>query len=322
MSPAGLKGIAEEAGREMVIVCGANMGDIFRRNSFNLGLHVVQSPEAVADAQDGDVFSFDPATRELRNETQGKTYQPVIYEGAGHGFMRAGEQPEHDPGREIDRQVWREPYARQAGGIEQRAGKQHRPAAVPRNDPADNRRNQTRNQQADRGAEHHRARIGDRAQREPATEPHDTPPEAVTVERRPSWIRNPFLLGTAAVVLLAVPVCAVAVSLLALRQTVIEPLGVVRQSGGAYVDATDEQIMAAARLTGRLSGVFAEPAGAAAVAGIAVARQQGILDPDADVVAMITGNGLKDIAGALKAVGDPHDVEPSIDAVSRVVKRC
>src|SRR5689334_19373751 len=33
MSPAGLKGIAEEAGREMVIVCGHGMGDIFRRNA-------------------------------------------------------------------------------------------------------------------------------------------------------------------------------------------------------------------------------------------------------------------------------------------------
>ena len=44
----------------MVIVCGNNMGDIFRRNAFNLGLHVVQSPEAVADARDGDEFSFDP----------------------------------------------------------------------------------------------------------------------------------------------------------------------------------------------------------------------------------------------------------------------
>src|SRR5262249_34811915 len=31
MSPAGLKGIAEEKGLEMVVVCGANMGDIFRR---------------------------------------------------------------------------------------------------------------------------------------------------------------------------------------------------------------------------------------------------------------------------------------------------
>jgi 3-isopropylmalate/(R)-2-methylmalate dehydratase large subunit len=61
----------------MVIVCGHNMGDIFRRNSFNLGLHVVQSPEAVADAQDGDVFSFDPVSRALANETQGKRYTPV-----------------------------------------------------------------------------------------------------------------------------------------------------------------------------------------------------------------------------------------------------
>src|SRR5512134_521081 len=34
MSPAGLKGIADEAGHEMVVVCGRNMGDIFRRNAF------------------------------------------------------------------------------------------------------------------------------------------------------------------------------------------------------------------------------------------------------------------------------------------------
>jgi 3-isopropylmalate/(R)-2-methylmalate dehydratase large subunit len=53
------------------------MGDIFRRNALNLGLHVVQSPEAVADARDADAFSFDPATRRLRNETQGKDYAPV-----------------------------------------------------------------------------------------------------------------------------------------------------------------------------------------------------------------------------------------------------
>src|SRR4051794_41083468 len=77
MSPAGLKAIAEEAGLEMVIVCGNNMGDIFRRNSLNLGLQVVQSPEAVADARDGDEFSFEPQSRRLVNETQGKTYDPV-----------------------------------------------------------------------------------------------------------------------------------------------------------------------------------------------------------------------------------------------------
>lgn len=77
MSPAGLKGVAEEVGLEMVIIAGHNMGDIFRRNSFNLGLHVVQCPEAVTDANDGDEFTFDPVSRAIRNVTQGKDYTPV-----------------------------------------------------------------------------------------------------------------------------------------------------------------------------------------------------------------------------------------------------
>jgi 3-isopropylmalate/(R)-2-methylmalate dehydratase large subunit len=77
MSPAGLKAIAEEVGRQMVIVCGHNMGDIFRRNALNLGLQVVQSPDAVADSKDGDEFSFDTATRRLTNDTQGRSYEPV-----------------------------------------------------------------------------------------------------------------------------------------------------------------------------------------------------------------------------------------------------
>ena len=76
MSPAGLKAIAEEAGLEMVIVCARNMGDIFRRNALNLGLHVAQCPEAVADARDGDEFSFDVETRALTNTTRGRTYRP------------------------------------------------------------------------------------------------------------------------------------------------------------------------------------------------------------------------------------------------------
>ena len=77
MSPAGLKAVAEEAGLELVIVCGNNMGDIFRRNAFNLGLQVVQAPDAVEDAKEGDAFSFEPDTRSLRNETQAKTYDAL-----------------------------------------------------------------------------------------------------------------------------------------------------------------------------------------------------------------------------------------------------
>jgi 3-isopropylmalate/(R)-2-methylmalate dehydratase large subunit len=77
MSPAGLKAVAEEAGLELVIICGNNMGDIFRRNAFNLGLEVVQSPAAVEDANDGDVFAFEVTSRKLVNETQQKEYETI-----------------------------------------------------------------------------------------------------------------------------------------------------------------------------------------------------------------------------------------------------
>jgi len=90
MSPAGLKAIADEAGLEMVIVCGHNVGDIFRRNALNLGLEVVQSPEAVADARDGDAFAFDPDSRQLTNVTQDKTYVPAPLTAKEDEIRRTG----------------------------------------------------------------------------------------------------------------------------------------------------------------------------------------------------------------------------------------
>lgn len=98
-------------------------------------------------------------------------------------------------------------------------------------------------------------------------------------------------------------------------------LAALRDSGGACVAVTDEQIMEAMRTTGRLSGVFAEPAAAAAVAGIAQARRDGILTERSSVVAMITGNGLKDTAGALRAVGKPHEIKPDVGEVERIIRQ-
>jgi 3-isopropylmalate/(R)-2-methylmalate dehydratase large subunit len=66
------------------------MGDIFRRNSFNLGLHVVQCPEAVADAKDDDEFTFDPVSREIENVTQGKRYTPVALSTKEEEIRRSG----------------------------------------------------------------------------------------------------------------------------------------------------------------------------------------------------------------------------------------
>ena len=77
MSPAGLKGVAEEAGLELVVVCSHGMGDIFRRNAFNLGLHVVQCPEAVETRATGTPSRSIRPRAGSTNETQGRTYEPV-----------------------------------------------------------------------------------------------------------------------------------------------------------------------------------------------------------------------------------------------------
>src|SRR3989440_4089723 len=90
MSPAGLKGVADEAGLEMVIVCGAERGDIFRRNALTLGLTVVKSREAVEDAKEGDAFSFDPKAGKLTSEPRGKTYEPAALSPQEEEIRRSG----------------------------------------------------------------------------------------------------------------------------------------------------------------------------------------------------------------------------------------
>ncbi len=48
-----------------------------------------------------------PKTKELMHKA-GKTYEPVIYEGAGHGFMRAGEAPDASKGnKEARDKAWK-----------------------------------------------------------------------------------------------------------------------------------------------------------------------------------------------------------------------
>lgn len=94
----------------------------------------------------------------------------------------------------------------------------------------------------------------------------------------------------------------------------------VRQAEGQYVTVSDEAICEALRITPRLTGVFAEPAAAAAVAGAAEARKQGIITRNEKVLVVITGNGLKDVKTASECVGSPLDIEPSMDALAEVVK--
>ena len=90
----------------------------------------------------------------------------------------------------------------------------------------------------------------------------------------------------------------------------------VRESGGTMINVSDEEIQDAMRRTGRLAGVFAEPAAAAAVAGLARAVREGVVAPRASALAVITGNGLKDSRSALAAAPRPLDIAPDLDAVA------
>ena len=82
----------------------------------------------------------------------------------------------------------------------------------------------------------------------------------------------------------------------------------IRESNGIVVNVTDEEIMAAQKLLGTTCGVFGEPAGVTGAAGLKKLCQQGKIPADATVVSVVTGNGLKDVANAIKAVGDPISI--------------
>ena len=99
----------------------------------------------------------------------------------------------------------------------------------------------------------------------------------------------------------------------------IKALAAVRETGGAYIKVTDEEILAAIPALARGCGVFAEPAGAASYAGLVKAVAGGLVDPGERIVILATGNGLKDIASARKAVGEPFVVDKDLADVRRVV---
>ena len=95
----------------------------------------------------------------------------------------------------------------------------------------------------------------------------------------------------------------------------------VKESGGFAIRVSDEQILEGMRILARTEGVFAEPAAAAAVAGLKKAVSEGHVKGNERVVTLITGNGLKDVASAMKAVGQPHLIEPKIDDLRQLVSR-
>ncbi len=94
----------------------------------------------------------------------------------------------------------------------------------------------------------------------------------------------------------------------------------VRALGGTMINVPDEAILEAMRYTGRLAGIFAEPAAATAVAGLQKAVAEGIVGRRAKAVALITGNGLKDVQSARAAAGKPYDIPPDGAALDDIVR--
>ena len=87
----------------------------------------------------------------------------------------------------------------------------------------------------------------------------------------------------------------------------------IRESNGIVVNVTDEEIMAAQKLLGTTCGVFGEPAGVTGAAGVKKLCEQGVLGANDTVVSVVTGNGLKDVANAIKFCGEPMSLPNDLD---------
>lgn len=102
----------------------------------------------------------------------------------------------------------------------------------------------------------------------------------------------------------------------------LKAMAAVKETQGAYITVSDDEILAAIPALARGCGVFAEPAGAAAYAGLVKAVAHNLVAPHERVVVLNTGNGLKDVASVMKgveAVGTrPQTIPPTLAAVQQL----
>ena len=91
----------------------------------------------------------------------------------------------------------------------------------------------------------------------------------------------------------------------------------VLQSGGEAVTIPDAEILAAVPEMARSSGIFAEPAAAAPWAGLRQLVRDDNIAAYELIVCIVSGSGLKDIAGISKSVAAPVIIDPSVEAIRR-----
>jgi threonine synthase len=98
------------------------------------------------------------------------------------------------------------------------------------------------------------------------------------------------------------------------------------ESGGTIDEVSDEEILEAYQKITRTEGVFAEPGSCASIAGVYKMVKKGEIPKGSKVVAVLTGNGLKDPQTAIdcstiKPVVLPNDEEKVSEHIRGVVHR-
>jgi threonine synthase len=93
----------------------------------------------------------------------------------------------------------------------------------------------------------------------------------------------------------------------------------VREYNGETVTVTDEEILDASAKLSAGTGLFAEPAAAAAYAGFLLYMKQERIVPGSDNVVMLTGSGLKDLKSVSSRIKIPASVYPTIDNLAKMV---
>ena len=95
----------------------------------------------------------------------------------------------------------------------------------------------------------------------------------------------------------------------------VKALRAVRESGGQMIAVSDEEILAAIGLLAQKEGIFAEPAGAAALAGLQKSVWQNLVDTNERIVVLVTGSGLKNVDAILSSISVPKSVKPDIKSI-------
>ena len=97
-------------------------------------------------------------------------------------------------------------------------------------------------------------------------------------------------------------------------------LNAIKDSKGLAVEVTDIEALKAEQSIAKNEGIFAEPSGALPLAAIKKLQSKKFFKPNDIIVAVVTGNGLKDPVSALKILPDPPSIEPNLSEIDNYLK--